>query len=155
VAEAEPLIRRALAIDEASYGPDHPDVARDLNNLAELLHDTDREAEPLFRRSAAIYEESLGQDHPLVGVALSNLAGLLRTTNRLAEAEPVALRALEILLRSSRATGHEHLDLGIVAGNYARLHSAMGRSDAQIVARLDEIGRPFGIALGERDLPRK
>ena len=29
-------IRRALAIDEASYGPDHPNVAIDLNNLAEV-----------------------------------------------------------------------------------------------------------------------
>ena len=27
-AEAEPLMRRALAIDEASFGPDHPNVAR-------------------------------------------------------------------------------------------------------------------------------
>ena len=28
--------RRALGIDEKSYGPDHPNVARDLNNLAAL-----------------------------------------------------------------------------------------------------------------------
>ena len=27
-------MRRALAIDEKAYGPDHPDVAIDLNNLA-------------------------------------------------------------------------------------------------------------------------
>ncbi|MDK1039613.1 MAG: tetratricopeptide repeat protein, partial [Actinomycetota bacterium] len=47
--EAEPLMRRALAIDEESYGADHPDVARDLNNLAQLLKATNRvaEAEPL------------------------------------------------------------------------------------------------------------
>ncbi len=32
--EAEPLYRRALAIDEASLGPAHPDVAKDLSNLA-------------------------------------------------------------------------------------------------------------------------
>ena len=32
-------MRRALAIDEASFGPDHPDVATDLNNLATLLED--------------------------------------------------------------------------------------------------------------------
>ena len=32
--QAEPLYRRALAIDEASFGPDHPEVATDLNNLA-------------------------------------------------------------------------------------------------------------------------
>jgi hypothetical protein len=49
------LKRRALAIAEASYGPDHPDVARDLNNLATLLSATNRlaEAEPLMRRALA------------------------------------------------------------------------------------------------------
>jgi len=37
---AEPLMRRALAIDEQSYGAEHPSVAIDLNNLALLLQDT-------------------------------------------------------------------------------------------------------------------
>ena len=37
LAEAEPLLRRALAIDEKSFGPDHPKVAVRLNNLALLL----------------------------------------------------------------------------------------------------------------------
>ena len=43
------LMRRALAIDEQSFGPDHPNVAIDLNNLAQLLQATNRlaEAEPL------------------------------------------------------------------------------------------------------------
>ncbi len=40
--EAEPLMRRALEIDEHAYGPDHPDVAIDLNNLASLLQATNR-----------------------------------------------------------------------------------------------------------------
>ena len=55
--EAEPVMRRALAIDEASYGKDHPRVARDLNNLAQLLQDTNRlaEAEPLMQRALAIF----------------------------------------------------------------------------------------------------
>jgi tetratricopeptide (TPR) repeat protein len=58
--EAERLCRRALAIDEASCGPDHPNVARVLNNLARLLQDRNRldEAEPLFRRALAIDEAS-------------------------------------------------------------------------------------------------
>ena len=58
--EAEPLMRRALAIDEASYGSEHPNVARDLNNLALLLQATNRleEAEPMFRRALAIDEAS-------------------------------------------------------------------------------------------------
>ena len=65
-ARPEPLMRRALAIDEASYGQDHPSVAIHLNNLAQLLQDTNRlgEAEPLMRRALAIGEASYGQDHP-------------------------------------------------------------------------------------------
>jgi len=30
--EAEPLLRRALAIDEQSFGREHPNLANDLNN---------------------------------------------------------------------------------------------------------------------------
>ena len=46
-------MRRALEIDEASYGLDHPGVATDLNNLAQLLQATNRlaEAEPLISRA--------------------------------------------------------------------------------------------------------
>ncbi len=70
LAEAEPLMRRALAIDEQSYGKDHPKVAIDLNNLAELLQATNRlaEAEPLMRRALAIDEQSYGKDHPKVAI---------------------------------------------------------------------------------------
>ena len=59
-------MRRALAIDEKSYGPEHPDVASDLNNLAQLLQATNRlaEAEPLMRRALAIDEKSYGPEHP-------------------------------------------------------------------------------------------
>jgi Flp pilus assembly protein TadD len=59
LSEAEPLLRRALAIDEQSFGPDHPNVARDLNNLATLLQATNRlaEAEPLMRRARHLGEE--------------------------------------------------------------------------------------------------
>jgi tetratricopeptide (TPR) repeat protein len=59
-AEAEPLMRRALAIEERSYGRDHPNVAIRLNNLASLLYARNRlaEAEPLMRRALAIDEIS-------------------------------------------------------------------------------------------------
>src|SRR6202035_3222697 len=82
--EAEPLLRRALAIDEKSFGPDHPKVAIDLNNLATLLQATTRlvEAEPLMRRALAIDEKSFGPDHPKVALRLNNLATLLQATDR-------------------------------------------------------------------------
>jgi len=53
-------MRRALGIDEKSYGPDHPNVAIHLNNLAQLLQATNRlsEAEPLLTRSLVILMKS-------------------------------------------------------------------------------------------------
>jgi tetratricopeptide (TPR) repeat protein len=97
-AQAEPLMRRALAINEASSGTDHPIVATCLGTLAELLADTNRlaEAEPLMRRALAIAEANFGPDHPDVAITLNNLAQLLHTTNRLIEAEPLMRRALRI-----------------------------------------------------------
>jgi Tetratricopeptide repeat len=37
-ADAEPLFKRALAIGEKAYDPDHPDVAKSLNLLAFLYN---------------------------------------------------------------------------------------------------------------------
>ena len=58
--------KRSLAIREKTLGPDHPDVASALNNLASLYHKQGRyaEAEPLYKRSLAINEKALGPDHP-------------------------------------------------------------------------------------------
>ena len=125
-AEAEPLMRRALAIDEKSYGPDHPDVAIRLNNLAQLLQATNRlaEAEPLMRRALAIDEKSYGPDHPNVAIRLNNLAGLLQDTNRLAEAEPLMRRALAI---DEKSYGPDHPNVAIRLNNLAGLLQATNR----------------------------
>ena len=55
-----------LAIDETRLGPDHPNVAIRLNNLAQLLKATNRlaEAEPLMRRALAIDENTLRPRSP-------------------------------------------------------------------------------------------
>jgi hypothetical protein len=51
---------------ERVLGPDHPDTARGLNNLASLLQDQGEldAARPLYERSLAIYERVLAPDHP-------------------------------------------------------------------------------------------
>ncbi len=97
--EAEPMCRRALKIDEDSFGRDHPNVAIHLNNLASLLADTNRlyEAEPMMKRALKIDEASFGTDHPTVAIDLNNLAQLLQVTNRLSEAEPLMRRVVKIL----------------------------------------------------------
>jgi hypothetical protein len=62
-------MRRALAIDERSYGPKHPKVATALNNLAQLLQANNRlvEAEPLMRRALLIllkFTHATSHTHP-------------------------------------------------------------------------------------------
>jgi len=96
LAEAEPLMRRALAIDEASFGADHPDVGGDLNNLARLLQATNRlaEAEPLLRRALTIFIKSLGADHPSSEVVGANYTGLLQATGRTDDEIRAALASL-------------------------------------------------------------
>jgi tetratricopeptide (TPR) repeat protein len=113
-------MRRALAIDEASFGKDHPNVARDLNNLATLLRATKRlgEAEPLMRRALAIDEASFGNDHPTVATRLNNLAVLLQDTNRLGEAEPLMRRALAI---DEASFGKDHPNVARDLNNLAQL----------------------------------
>jgi hypothetical protein len=75
-------MRRALSIDEQSYGPDHPLVAIRLNNVAQLLQDTNRlaEAEPLMRRCVVIrhkFGEATGHEHPHMQTAIENYRQLL------------------------------------------------------------------------------
>ena len=75
-------MRRALAIDEQSYGPDHPVVAMCLNNLAQLLQATNRlsEAEPLSWRHVDIFisfGKATGHEHPHMQAALQNYIGIL------------------------------------------------------------------------------
>jgi tetratricopeptide (TPR) repeat protein len=126
--EAEPLMRRALAIDEKSYGPEHPNVAIRLNVLARLLQATNRleEAEPLMRHALAIDEKSYGPEHPNVATRLNNLALLLKATNRLVEAEPLMRRAVAILLTFTSKTGYEHPHLRTSQENHRELLTAMG-----------------------------
>jgi tetratricopeptide (TPR) repeat protein len=119
-ARAEPLMCRALVIDEHAFGPDHSKVAIRLNNLATLLKDTNRlaEAEPLMRRALAIEERSFGLDHPHVAIALSNLATLVEAANRLSEAETLMRRALAI---HECSLGPDHPNVATGLNNLATL----------------------------------
>ncbi len=146
-AAAEPLYRQALKIDERSFGPEHPDVAINLNNLAQLLQDTNRlaEAEPLMARVVTIFEKSLGENHPNVAIALNNLATLLQDTNRLVEAEPLMRRALKI---DEQSFGSEHPDVARDLNNLALLLQDTNRlAEAEpLMRRAVEILLRFAVA---------
>jgi tetratricopeptide (TPR) repeat protein len=144
-AEAEPFMRRAVAIFEKTLGPNHALVATGLNNLAQLLEDTNRlaEAEPLMRRALAIDEASLGPNHPNVAYRLNNLASLLHTTNRLPDAEPLMRRALAI---SEAGLGPDHPHVAIRLNNLAQLLTATSR-----LAEAEPLMRR-ALAIGEASL---
>jgi tetratricopeptide (TPR) repeat protein len=65
-------------ICEKAFGPDYPDVATFLNNLATMyrLQSKYPEAEPLYKRALKIYEKALGKDHPYIATVLEIIAVL-------------------------------------------------------------------------------
>ena len=73
--EAERLLREAAAIQEATLGESHPDVATTLNNLAFVCERTGKfdEAERGYRRAHKIAVASLSPGHPFIKTSLSNL----------------------------------------------------------------------------------
>ncbi len=93
-----------MAIREKAYGPDHPDVATSLNNLAGLYRTQARyaEAEPLYQRSLAIFEKALGPGHPDVATSLENYAALLGNTGRSEGAAKMEARAKAIRAKHAK-----------------------------------------------------
>ena len=77
--DAEPLLRRAVKIQQQVLGAGNPELGATLNNLSGLLLDTNRsaEAELLARRALQIFEGTLGRGHVRTAIAASNLADVL------------------------------------------------------------------------------
>jgi tetratricopeptide (TPR) repeat protein len=131
-AEADRLAYRlnratqAVAHAEKTYGPNHPNTATRLHNLAELYYGAGRytEAESLDARALAIYEAQLGKDHPTVATSLNNLAELYRATGRYEQAEPLHERALAI---REVQLGKDHPDTATSLNNLALLYQATSR----------------------------
>ena len=86
-------------------GPEHPQVAKSLNNLASLYHAQGRyaEAELLLKRALAISEKALGAEHPNVAASLENYSALLRETGRGSEAVKLEARARAIRAKENPA----------------------------------------------------
>lgn len=87
--EAEPLCKRALEIREKVLGKDHPDVAKQLNNLALLCQNQGKyeEVEMYYQRALEIYETKLGPDDPNVAKTKNNLASCYLKQGKYPEAE--------------------------------------------------------------------
>ena len=119
--EAIPLAQRALTIWEKGLGPDHPNVATALNNLAELYRFQGRyaDADPLYKRALAMREKTLGPNHPDVAQSLNNLADFYRAQGRDVDAEPLYKRALAI---NEKALGSSLSETARANSRYIRRH---------------------------------
>lgn len=115
--EAEPLCRRSLALQEATYGPNHLEVASTQLRLASLLMLQNRfeEAEPLYRQSLATKRAAYGPDHPEVARIAKQLEASLalsgRSVRRAGESQTGMLR---------RELGRKYLDID---GSHAVVHA--------------------------------
>jgi eukaryotic-like serine/threonine-protein kinase len=106
-ARARDLQERALEIQEANYGPDHPVVASTLHNLGNTLDDLgDRQgARRMFERALAAKEEAFGPDHPIVSSTVSSLGFLDHFAGDTQSARRLMERALAI---NEGAFGSDH-----------------------------------------------
>ena len=124
--EAEPLCMRALAIREKVLGPDHPDTARSLNNLAKVYEYQGhyKQAEPLYKRALGIHEKALGPNHPDTATSLGNLASVYDSLGQYEDAELLSKRALDI---REKALGPDHPDTATSLNNLASLYHSQGQ----------------------------
>ncbi|HUK42855.1 MAG TPA: FxSxx-COOH system tetratricopeptide repeat protein [Candidatus Bathyarchaeia archaeon] len=114
--EAEQLLRRVLAIDEKVYGPDHPEVATDANNLGSILQGQgDLEGALRYtQRALAIDEKVYGTDHPKVATRANNIGQILQDQGDLEGALRYTQRALAI---DEKVYGTDHPNVATDASN--------------------------------------
>ncbi|DBB10866.1 TPA: hypothetical protein ACH3X3_007335 [Trebouxia sp. C0006] len=103
-----------LAARERALGPDHPDVAESLTNIA-ILYNQRLEfakAQPLYERALRIYEKARGPDHADVAHCLTDLAVLHLEQGRDDIGRPLLQRAYDI---QNKALGPNHPDVLAIA----------------------------------------
>jgi tetratricopeptide (TPR) repeat protein len=119
------VANETLEFAEQVFGPDHPNVAESLNNLALICYSQGKEAE------AAIFEQTLTQrqgkelwpDHSDRAQYLNKLVLLNLAKRKYSEAESFFERALAI---KKYALGQDHSELSQILGNLADLHKSQG-----------------------------
>ncbi|MBC8450035.1 MAG: tetratricopeptide repeat protein, partial [Chloroflexi bacterium] len=150
-AGARAAFERALAIDEAVFGPDHPNVAIRVNNLGSVLKALGdlAGARAAFERALAIDEAIFGPDHPNVAIRVNNLGSVLKDLGDLAGARAAFERALAI---DEAVFGPDHPEVATDINNLgAVLHDLGDLAGARVhYERALQIFREF---LGE-DHPR-
>ena len=128
LAEAEPLFRETLAINERIYGAGHLRTVVALNNVAICLGRQGRHAESaaLLEQAIAIRREKLPKDHPDLGNSLNNAGAAYEKAGDSATALQRFSEAVELWRRAG--TQPAQWTLRAMHGR-ARLLEQLGRTD--------------------------
>ena len=126
--ETVALAERALRIREGALGADHPDVARSLNSLGNVLLMSGKyaRAEEVYSRALSIREKARGPEHPDVATSLNNLAQIQYVRDDYAGARTRLERALTI---REKHFGPDHTKVAHVLNSLGRLLERQGELD--------------------------
>jgi eukaryotic-like serine/threonine-protein kinase len=124
-AEAAAPDRQALAILERSRGPEHPDVAIALADLAVNLAALGEHEESLatHRRVLAIRRKIYGDDNAMVAIAHFNIASVFVAQDRCAE----AIEPLEAAVATWERIDPEHVEVAAPLFDLGRCYSLTGQ----------------------------
>lgn len=153
--EAEPILRRGLAIREKLLGPTHRFTGESYSGLGKLLAQRGRgsdyvEADSMLHHALAILRGALDPDHPTIAYVTQALGNLAYNRGRLPEAERWFRQTLAqrqrgqardnpaVTVQTLTALGHTLRDEGS-----AEAAAIFRRADSLATARL-EPGNPFG-----------
>jgi CHAT domain-containing protein len=126
--EALPLFERVIETRKRILGPDAPDLAVAIHDLAVFYYYKGDYpmVEPLSNRALAIQEKALGRNHPQVATTLNLLTVLYSNKGDYEKAEPLSNRALAI---KEKALGPEHSTLAYYLRNLALIYDRKGDYD--------------------------
>jgi tetratricopeptide (TPR) repeat protein len=121
---AIPLAEKAVELTKRVYGPEQPNTAQSLNNLAVLYRVMGEyaKAEPLYQEALRIRQKVLGKEHPDTATSLNNLAVLHEAMGEYAKAEPLHQQALRI---RQKVLGPQHPDTANSLSNLAVVYFYM------------------------------
>ena len=145
--EAEPLLREAIRVQQATLGGDHPDLSATLSSLAELYVAQERwdEARVLLMHSLKIREFSAGPDHPFTALVVYALGEIAMAEKNWLEAEALFGRVVVIRQQNfgpqHRSLAYPLTRLGIALHGLGDLEGA-GRAYTQALAIWDTVPAP-------------
>ncbi len=139
-AEGIPLLRRSIELIETSYGPEHPMLVVEVNNLANALQSSGKleAARPTFERALTLAQNLHGTDSLMALQIQSNYADLLR---QLGELQTAATSQREVIVLAQQSLPNEHPLQGRFRVRLGQAELELGNSQAAVEQLTDGVER--------------